>query len=135
MGTVQVRVRVAGEQYAMPVAQVAEVVPYAGVTSVPGAPDAVLGLHNLRGEILTVIDPAPALGLRDRGRPSRLIVAADEDRTVCLAVDEVLGIDPLPEGSPEHGLGCIRATAIVDGALVGLLDVGALLDSVAGDAT
>ena len=134
MGTVQVRVRVAGEQYAMPVERVVEVVPYAGVTPVPGAPDAVLGLHNLRGEILTVIDPAPALGLRDRGRPSRLIVVGDEDRTVCLAVDEVLGIDALSESTPEHGLGCIHATAIVDGALVGLLDVGALLDSVAEDA-
>jgi len=134
VGTVQVRVRVAGEQYALPVEQVVEVVRYAGVTPVPGAPDAVLGLHNLRGEILTVIDPAPALRLRNRGRPSRLIVAGDEDRGVCLAVDEVLGIDALSEGTPEPGLGCIRATTIVDGALVGLLDVGALLDSVAKDA-
>jgi len=134
MGTVQVRVRVAGEQYAMPVEQVVEVVLYAGVTPVPGAPDTVLGLHNLRGEILTVIDPAPALGLRGRGRPSRLVVAGDEGRTVCLAVDEVLGIDTLSGGTPEHGLGVIDATAIVDGALVGLLDLGALLDSVAEDA-
>ncbi len=38
MGTVYVRVRVAGEQYAIPVEQVVEVVPYADVTPVPGAP-------------------------------------------------------------------------------------------------
>ncbi len=51
-----------------------------------------------------------------------------------LAVDAVLGVDTIPEGTPEHGLGCIHATVIVDGALVGLLDVGGLLDSVAEDA-
>jgi purine-binding chemotaxis protein CheW len=127
-----VRVRVAGEQYALPVEHVAEVVELGAVTPVPGASPLVLGLYNLRGEIVSVIDLASVLALTGDGHPTRLLLATDGDRRAGLAIGEVLDVGPLHESSPEHDVACVTATAVIDGELLGLLDVGALLDAVAG---
>jgi purine-binding chemotaxis protein CheW len=129
---VHVRVRVAGEQYALAVEHVAEVVEMDAVTPVPGAPRPLLGLRNLRGEIVPVVDLAAALGLRGESRPARVIIATDDGRRAGFAIDEVLDVGALPESSPEKELLFVLETAVVDEVLVGLLDVGAVLDAVAG---
>lgn len=132
MTPVHVRVRVAGEQYALAVENVEEVVVLGDVTCVPGAPPPILGLLNLRGEIVSVVDLASALGLQGELQPARLLVATDDGRRVGLAIDAILDVASLPETSPEEGLGWIRETAVLDGALIGVLDVGALLDAAGG---
>jgi purine-binding chemotaxis protein CheW len=129
---VHVRVRVAGEQYALPVEHVAEVVELGQVTPVPGAPRPLLGLQNLRGEIVSVVDLATALGLHGETRPSRLIVATDGARRAGFAIDEVLSVGSLPETAPEQGLGCVSSTTVVDGVLTGIVDIGVLFDAIAG---
>jgi chemotaxis signal transduction protein len=129
---VHVRVRVAGEQYALAVEHVAEVVELGTVTPVSGAPPSVLGLCNLRGEIVSVVDLASVLGLKRDEDPTRLLVATDSGRRAGLAIAAVIDVGRLPQASPEHGLGCVGATVVVDGALLGVLDVGALLDVAAG---
>jgi purine-binding chemotaxis protein CheW len=48
--------------YALPVGKVLAVCGCRSICSVPGAPPAVLGLVNWRGEIVTVLDTAKALG-------------------------------------------------------------------------
>ena len=55
--------RLAGEQYALPVPDVAEVVPRASLTRLPGAPDGILGMLRLRGALLPVVDLRTRLGL------------------------------------------------------------------------
>jgi purine-binding chemotaxis protein CheW len=132
VSAVYVRMGVAGEQYALAVEQVAEVLSLGDVTPVPGAPASVLGLLNLRGEILSVVELASALGLRGESAPSRLIVADDGARRAGLAIDQVLDVAPLLENLPEDGLGCVHETAVLDGALVGVIDLAALLDAAAG---
>jgi purine-binding chemotaxis protein CheW len=129
---VYVRVQVAGEQYALAVEHVAEVVELGTVTPVSGAPLSVLGLCNLRGEIVSVVDLASVLGLKRDEDPTRLLVATDRGRRAGLAIDAVIDVAPLPESLPEHGLGCVSATVVVDGTLLGVLGVGALLDLAAG---
>ena len=133
MPGVYVRVRVGGEQYALAVEHVAEVVEVGVVTPVPGAPESVIGLRNLRGELFSVVDLGAVLGLHGESTRGRLLVTSDGGRRAGLAVDEVLDVAPLPETSPEHGLRCVSATAVLDGALLGVLDVRALLDLAAGD--
>src|SRR5437868_115370 len=44
------------ERYAIELSALAEVLPLRGCTSVPGAPSAVLGVMNVRGEIRPVAD-------------------------------------------------------------------------------
>jgi purine-binding chemotaxis protein CheW len=124
--------RVAGEQYALPVEQVAEVVEIEAVTPVPGAPESLLGLRNLRGEIVSVIDLASVLGLHADSRPARLIIATDGGRHAGFAIEEVLDVAALSQTSPEQSLGYVRQTAVVDGALLGVLDARALLDALSG---
>ena len=70
MSGLHVRVRVADEHYALPVADVLEVAELGEVTPVPGAGAAVLGVRNLRGQVLPVVDLATVFGARGLGRPS-----------------------------------------------------------------
>ena len=47
--------RVSGRAYACQVSAVREVVPLGRVTRLPGAPDTILGLINIRGELLICV--------------------------------------------------------------------------------
>lgn len=57
--------RVAGRAYACDVAAVREVVPLDRVTRIPGAPADVLGLINVRGSIVTVVNATALLHAGD----------------------------------------------------------------------
>lgn len=58
-----VRFQVGGRPCSLPLADVAELADIAAPTPVPGAPDAIVGLADLRGRIVTVIDLARLMGL------------------------------------------------------------------------
>ncbi len=60
------------------------------ITRVPLAPDAVAGLINLRGEIVTVIDLRRRLGLppRQASGPAMHVVLESNGETISLLVDE-----------------------------------------------
>jgi purine-binding chemotaxis protein CheW len=49
---------IAGEEYALSLEHVREVIPYDTVTRVPGMPEAVRGVTNLRGSVVPVVDLA-----------------------------------------------------------------------------
>jgi len=49
---------IAGEEYAVSLTHVREVIPYETVTRVPGMPDAIRGVTNLRGSVVAVVDLA-----------------------------------------------------------------------------
>ena len=49
---------IAGEEYAVSLEFVREVIPYDTITRVPGMPDAVRGVTNLRGSVVPVVDLA-----------------------------------------------------------------------------
>jgi purine-binding chemotaxis protein CheW len=55
--------RVAGEHYALPLSDMAEVLPLAAWTPVPGQPQHLLGVMNVRGEIRPVLDLHALLNL------------------------------------------------------------------------
>jgi purine-binding chemotaxis protein CheW len=79
-----------------------EVTPLASLTPVPLAPAALLGVGNLRGVPLPVIDLAPLLGLTAAPWSSSLPVhvATADGVTAGIAIDEVAGFDPWPAGEP-----------------------------------
>lgn len=81
--------RVAGERFALPVSAVREVVATPPLARVPGAPDAVRGIANVRGALVTVVSGPVLFGIRDRGGTDWLLVLAQFDGTVGLEVDEV----------------------------------------------
>jgi purine-binding chemotaxis protein CheW len=112
--------RLAGECLAVDIRWLRGVVMIEEQTAVPSAPRHLLGLANLRGSALPILDAGPALGLPARtagGRTTVLVVAAGEVQ-VGLAIDVVLGLEsaavvaPFAEGAPgrhlELGLGLVR---------------------------
>ena len=136
-----VRVRVGTEEYALPVSHVPEVAELGDVTVVPGTPPQVLGIRNLRGEVLPVFDLAQGLGAQGSGAPSRLVLAEDAvppappTRRCALAVDEILEVAELEEAQEAVDSPLLSGAVLLDGRLVGLIDVPALLEALTpGDA-
>jgi purine-binding chemotaxis protein CheW len=128
---VHVRVHLGRERYAVPIGNVREVADVGEVAPVPGAPAGVLGVRNLRGQVLPVIDLAAVLGVAAEG-PRRLLVAEDGDRRAGLAVDLVTDVETLPTAEEEASAPHLSGAALIDGELVGVVDVAALFDAVQG---
>ena len=86
----------AGAEYAVPIANVIEIGRPPDVTPVPNVPDWVLGVANLRGEVISMVDLRTFLGMdgTSYGQDSRMLVAraSEENVTTGLIVDQVNGI-------------------------------------------
>lgn len=100
--------------FGVDVREVQEVIRFQEMTRVPLAADAVQGLINLRGQIVTAIDMRRQLELPDRGEgklPMNVVVRTD-DGPVSLLVDEigdVVEVDPeAHERRPETVQGAAR---------------------------
>jgi chemotaxis signal transduction protein len=130
---VHVRVRIAGEQYALPIEGVLEAAELGEVTPVPGAPAVVLGVRNLRGQLITVVDLATLFGLEDDSSPERIVITEAGNRRAGLAVEAILDVEPVSE--PVEAAECeyLRGSVLADGQLVGVVDLSAALDAVAGN--
>ena len=131
MSQLHVRVRVSDEQYALPVADVLEVAELGDLTPVPGAGPAVLGVRNLRGQVLPVLDLATVFGLPG-GAPGRIVIAQRGELRAGLAVDYVAGVEQIPEAEEEVDSRHLTGAALAGDALVGIVDVGSVLDEVRG---
>jgi purine-binding chemotaxis protein CheW len=129
MSGVSVRVGVAGEHYALPVEQVLEVADLGQIAPVPGSPPEIVGVGNLRGQVIPVIDLARMLGLSG-GEPSRVVVAESGDLLAGLLVDAVLDVGELPPAAEPVESEYLLGACLVDGALVAALDVDAVLGSI-----
>jgi chemotaxis signal transduction protein len=129
MSDVHVQVRVGAELYALPVAHVLEVGEMRDLTAAPWASRAALGICNLRGDVLPVFDLATVLGLPRSEAPQRMLVAERAGIRAGLAVDEVTDVDELPEGDQEVDSELLSSAALIDGSLVGVIDVDRLFDT------
>lgn len=79
------------QMFGIDVQTVQEVIRYQQMTDIPLAPDAVCGLINLRGQIVTAIDLRTRLGLPSRPEeqlPMNVVVRSD-DGAVSLLVDQI----------------------------------------------
>ncbi|HML17243.1 MAG TPA: chemotaxis protein CheW [Bryobacteraceae bacterium] len=128
---------VSGVLFALDTALVEEVVRPRRTTRVAHAPDCVLGIMNLRGKIVAVLDLAQILQL---GRTtvtgdSRLYIVPDRDGIAGLLVDraaEVIELDagalePPPSSVQEDQRRFLRGIARAGGRLVTVLDANAVL--------
>lgn len=79
------------EVYGINVMQVQEVLRLTEIAPVPGAPSYVLGIINLRGNVVTVIDGRSRFGLplSDATEESRIIVAEVAGHVIGMLVDSV----------------------------------------------
>ena len=125
--------RVDREVFALPVAQVQEILRVSALTRVPHAPFPVRGVTNLRGYVLPVVDLRLRLGLPavDPGPQARVMVVQTRGRLIGLLVDAVeqvtqvdrLAVEPPPEDvMTEHSYYLIGVVHGAGGGLVILLD-------------
>jgi purine-binding chemotaxis protein CheW len=84
-----------GRQFAVDVSDAREVVLLDTTTPVPGAPAVVLGVMNLRGSVLPVVEARPMLGLPVRATTNRALVLADGARRAAVLIEAVLGLTTL----------------------------------------
>jgi purine-binding chemotaxis protein CheW len=79
------------ETYGINVMQVQEVLRHTEIAPVPGAPDYVLGIINLRGNVVTVIDTRSRFGLSscDITDNTRIVIIESDDQVVGILVDSV----------------------------------------------
>jgi chemotaxis signal transduction protein len=129
---VYVRLTVACEAYAIPVEHVLQIAPIGEVTAVPGSPASILGVRNLRGQILPVVDLALLLGIARTVPPAHLLVAEAGGRQAGLAIDEVSEVGELADPAEETASDLLMGAALVGADLVGVIDVTRVLDSVEG---
>jgi purine-binding chemotaxis protein CheW len=119
------------ECFALDISAVREINRRVAITAVRGAPPAVRGLLNLRGQIATVIDPAVRLGQapRELGASTRLIVLKTPDELIGLCVDRIADviaiadheIEPVPGGEAVGGEVLITGVAQSNGESVRIL--------------
>ncbi len=83
--------RLDNEAYGINVMQVQEVLRVTEIAPVPGASDYVLGIINLRGNVVTVIDARRRFNLspRDPDDASRIVIIEADKQVVGILVDSV----------------------------------------------
>ena len=83
--------RLENETYGINVMQVQEVLRYTDIAPVPGAPGYVLGIINLRGNVVTVIDTRSRFGLppSEVTENSRIVIIEAEKQVIGIMVDSV----------------------------------------------
>ncbi len=125
------------ETYGINVMQVQEILRYSEIAPVPGAPLYVLGIINLRGNVVTVIDTRQRFGLEscDITDETRVIVIESEKQVIGILVDsasEVVylkssEIDDAPNVGNDESAQFIQGVSNREGELLILVDLDKLL--------
>lgn len=130
--------RLADEIYGINVMQVQEVLRMTDVAPVPGAPHYVMGIINLRGNVVTVLDTRKLLDLAtsDITDSSRIMIIESGKVTVGLLVDSVAevvnialsDIDPPPSVGNDEGSRYIQGVYSSDQQILILIDLNKLIN-------
>ncbi len=125
------------ETYGINVMQVQEVLRYTEIAPVPGAPDYVLGIINLRGNVVTVIDTRSRFGLppTETTDNTRIVIIESDEQVVGILVDSVAEvvylrsseIDSTPNVGTEESAKFIQGVSNRNGNLLILVDLNKLL--------
>ncbi len=132
----------AGEEYGVEILKVQEIKGWESTTAIPNTPEHMLGVLNLRGAVVPIVDLRKRFGMPSASYgPTTVIIvvkiqAIDAERTVGLVVDGVADVYRLEEEAiqppPDMGSAVetefVRGLATVDGKMVILLEIDALID-------
>ena len=129
--------RLDDEIYGINVMQVQEVLRVSEIAPVPGAPNYVLGIINLRGNVVTVIDTRMRLGLNSKevDDSTRIVIIEADKQVVGILVDSVAEVVDLrmsevesaPNVGNDESSKYIQGVASRDGELLILVDLNKLL--------
>lgn len=127
----------AGETYGVNVMQVQEVLRHTEIAPVPGAPAYVLGIINLRGNVVTVIDTRHRFGLEpgEITDNTRIVIIEAEKHVVGMLVDSVAEvvylrqseIEAAPNVGSDDSAKFIQGVCHKNGELLILIELNKLL--------
>lgn len=135
MGKQLVVFKLLDEDYAIEVITVESIIKYQSITIIPHAPDYVVGVTNLRGNIVPVIELKKRLSLplTKPDEDTRIIVAIIKDSKVGMVVDSVSQVIEIGDGemdpTPHMGASTpvdasfIRGIIKINGRLIISLDL------------
>ena len=125
------------EKYGINVMQVQEVLRVTEIAPVPGAPDYLLGIINLRGYVVTVIDSRKRFALPEKASDdaTRIVIVEVGEQVVGILVDSVAEvvelrmseIETAPNVGTEESAKFIQGVASVDNELLIIIDLNKLL--------
>ena len=131
--------KLADEIYGVNVMQVQEVLRLSEIAPVPGAPKEVMGIINLRGNVVTVIDTRVKMGLETSPADdhSRIVIIESSNKTFGLFVDNVTEVVYLAKSEMEAAppVGDKDAEQYISGVsnktgnLIIFLDIEAIFES------
>lgn len=129
--------KLAGETYGVNVMQVQEVLRYTEIAAVPGASYYTLGIINLRGKVVTVLDTRTRFGLPqvDPTEHTRIVIIETATHVVGILVDSVAEvvylrqseIDSSPNVGNDESSRFIQGVCNKGGELLILVDLDKLL--------
>ncbi|MDO7642301.1 MAG: chemotaxis protein CheW [Reinekea forsetii] len=130
MGTTEmwVVVQLNAQPLAFPATLIKEVVPWQPLNPVPSKALGVMGLINLRGETLAVMDVLTMSGLGFVAQPSFMLVLDFPDSRVGLAVDRIEGVQYFTDDQVDTDMagGYIQGTISREDRLYQLISPSAL---------
>lgn len=123
------------EHLAVELSQVREICKLASITSVPGMPRALIGVANLRGNIVPVVDLYPSLGLPGMAALHYAVVVRQGARHIGIVVEEVPEIQTaefedlveMPSGEGTCPCPFLSGGLKTAGQTIGVMDVSRLL--------
>jgi purine-binding chemotaxis protein CheW len=131
--------RLDNETYGVNVMQVQEVLRMTEIAPVPGAPGYVLGIINLRGNVVTVIDTRKRFGLEPRevDDATRIVITEIEQQVIGMLVDAVAEvvdvrmseIETAPNVGNDESSRFIQGVSSREGELLILVDLNKLLSA------
>ncbi|WP_299507974.1 chemotaxis protein CheW [uncultured Roseobacter sp.] len=134
--------RVGGQDYAIDVASTREIRGWTTPSELPDTPVHILGMINLRGDVLPLLDLAARLGLKtpEVNERSVIIVTEVDNSTVGLLVDAVSDIiapseeemQPPPEAVKSDEDPCVRALTVIGEKMIRVLELSSVMPSTLG---
>lgn len=133
-------VKLAGSRFAVEVRYAREVVVFDELTVVPLAPPHLLGVVNLRGSVMPLVDIRPFVGLEAARatRKIRALVVECDGAQAAILIDEAEGLEPIEGLAPAGDGDDVRAPDFSagrferEGGVVTVLDVRRILAALGG---
>ena len=129
--------RIGSQEFCVDIMSVREIRGWTPATPLPHSPGFVRGVINLRGAVLSIVDLAARLGLKETEPSARhvIIVAQVGNQVVGLLVDAVSdiltvtgdSIQPTPDVASDMARSFVRGVLAIDGRMISLITLDQVL--------
>lgn len=123
------------QRYALPLSTVERVFRAVEITILPGALEIVLGIVNVQGRIIPVVNIRRRFGLQEReiDPDDQLVIANTSKRSIAFVADSVGGMIEIPEqevvtaGEILPGMEYVKGIVKQDDGMIHILDIDSIL--------